>query len=262
MRTSRWIHSLGLDPWKLGISLRSLPSFFKNKRTFRQLQESLDPGAAFKMAANYPCLHDRYHSAGTASGHYFHQDLYMAQLINEAKPSRHVDIGSRIDGFVAHVASFCMVEVHDIRPAETSARNIRFVQRDIMAEDPTFNEYTDSLSCLHALEHLGLGRYGDSLDYEGYRKGWNSLTRMVAKGGVFYFSVPIGYEQRIEFNAHRIFSLPFLLREMILPSFEVQSFSFVNDCGDIQTNVDLREASAERTFDLSYGCGLFELKKM
>jgi hypothetical protein len=31
--------------------------------------------------------------------------------------------------------------------------------------------YCDSLSCLHALEHFGLGRYGDPIDPRGHEKG-------------------------------------------------------------------------------------------
>jgi len=32
------------------------------------------------------------------------QDLLVARWIFDAKPQRHVDIGSRVDGFIAHVA--------------------------------------------------------------------------------------------------------------------------------------------------------------
>jgi hypothetical protein len=61
-----------------------------------------------------PCLYDRSEEGGTASGEYFWQDLYIAQKIFKVNPHRHVDIGSRIDGFTAHVASFREIKVFDI----------------------------------------------------------------------------------------------------------------------------------------------------
>lgn len=38
--------------------------------------------------------------------------------IFDSSPQRHLDVGSRIDGFVAHVASFREIEVIDIRPVD------------------------------------------------------------------------------------------------------------------------------------------------
>jgi len=51
-------------------------------------------------------LTDRFDPGGDASGHYFHQDLIVARRIFERDPRKHVDVGSRIDGFVAHLAVF------------------------------------------------------------------------------------------------------------------------------------------------------------
>jgi len=65
--------------------------------------------------------------------------------------------------------------------------------------------YCDSLSCLHALEHFGLRRYGDPIDPQGYERALASMAGLLKRGGVFYLSVPIGID-RIEFNANRIFN--------------------------------------------------------
>ena len=54
----------------------------------------------------YPIINEFNDNSGTAKGHYFHQDLLVAQYIFKNKPKKHVDVGSRVDGFVAHVASF------------------------------------------------------------------------------------------------------------------------------------------------------------
>jgi len=63
------------------------------------------------LVAFNPQLHDRYMEAGATESEYFWQDLIVARWIQDANPERHVDVGSRIDGFVAHVASTREIEV-------------------------------------------------------------------------------------------------------------------------------------------------------
>lgn len=128
--------------------------------------------------------------------------------------------------------------------------------------DPQLNlsDYCDSISCLHALEHFGLGRYGDKIDYRGHLKGWQNIYNVLKRNGKLYFSVPIG-EQRIEFNAHRVFSLTYLLK-MINDRYQIDSFSYVNDAGDLIKNAELRNESIKKNFSCHYGCGIFELTKL
>ena len=215
----------------------------------------------FSKGKPLPCLNDRFEEGGTAKGQYFHQDLLVAQLIYQASPSKHVDVGSRVDGFVAHVAVFCPVEVIDVRPITTSSSNITFRQVDMMAEQNELVEYTQSLSCLHALEHFGLGRYGDPIDFNGHRKGFANLTKILAPNGKLYFSVPIGERQRIEFNAHRIFSIPYLLKLFGEQELVVDSFHYIDDAGELLINQDWLSNIAQRTFNLTHGCGIFTLLK-
>jgi len=151
-----------------------------------------------------PCLHDRYEEGGTTKSEYFWQDLYVARKIHAARPKKHVDIGSRVDGFVAHVASFREIEVFDIRPISAHIPGVIFKQADLMNIKEDITDYSDSVSCLHALEHFGLGRYGDSIDPKGYETGLRNMAKILRSGGVFYLSVPVGNE-RVEFNAHRVF---------------------------------------------------------
>jgi hypothetical protein len=181
-------------------------------------------------------------------------------MIYANNPQKHADVGSRVDGFVAHVASFRPIEVFDIRQTDLKAENILFRELDLMKEAVELNEYTDSLSCLHVLEHFGLGRYGDTVDYHGYRVGWENLHRMLKQNGKLYFSVPIG-PQRIEFDAHRIFSVPFLVN-MILPKYRIDSFSFVDDAGQLIRGANPLGAEANNSFGCNHGCGIFELTKI
>ena len=211
------------------------------------------------MGKTYPCLDEKNEQSGTAAGHYFHQDLLVAQKIFHNRPERHADVGSRIDGFVAHVASFREIEVFDVRPLEIDIPNIKFRQANFMEKDFDLLDCFPSISCLHAIEHFGLGRYGDKIDFEGHLKGLDNIYGMLQKGGKFYFSVPIG-PQRIEFNAHRIFSMRYLI-DLIEPKYKIDSFSYVNDDGNLVKDAALHEKDIRNNYFCDYGCGIFELTK-
>jgi len=193
-----WLLSaqFGFDPRRMVRSLRGTPKYVAGWLRFRR---------RYTGRLNLlPCLHDWYEEGVFAKDEYFWQDLHVARKVRLANPEKHVDIGSRIDGFVAHVASFREIEVFDIRPITSEIPGICFRQADLMSPPESIADYCDSLSCLHALEHFGLGRYGDPIDPYGYAAGLGNMAKMLRRGGLFYLSVPIGKE-RIEFNAHRIF---------------------------------------------------------
>ncbi|MBU1743748.1 MAG: hypothetical protein KJ649_02455, partial [Proteobacteria bacterium] len=67
-------------------------------------------------------------------------------------------------------------------------------------------------------------------------------------------------EQRIEFNAHRVFSVAYLL-EMIEGRYRLDGFSFVNDAGDLTQNPAMGGERIRSNFGCRYGCGIFELTK-
>jgi SAM-dependent methyltransferase len=238
--------------------LRSRQTYKANLNELKR--QSASAKVQFPFGKPYPCLRDRYQESGIARGHYFNQDLLVARRVFANQPETHVDIGSRIDGFVAHVAAFRPITVLDIRQLPDTIPNVRFVQCDIMHDiPPELVESTDSLSCLHALEHFGLGRYGDPVDYDGYLKGFENLYRILKPGGRLYFSVPMG-PQRIEFDAHRVFSLDYLL-QLIAPKYDIVDFSYVDDAEELHESVGLPEAEVARSFGCRYGCAIFELIK-
>lgn len=240
------------------MGLRGVLPFIRDYNNFnKQFQQQTD----FKSTGFYPLLADRYDAAGVASGHYFHQDLYVATKIFEANPKRHVDVGSRIDGFVAHVASFRKIEIIDIRHIESKSKNITFMQADLMSDVFMIAEKTPSLSCLHAIEHFGLGRYGDPLDLDGHKKGIKNLASCLEDGGTLYLSTPVG-KPRIEFNAHRVFDIHYLLHLFKLEGLNLTSFAYVNDNGELIENANPYSEEGEKNFSLTYGCGIFELIKV
>jgi len=77
-----------------------------------------------------------------------------------------------------------------------------------------------SISCLHALEHFGLAVMATELIIKDIF--WDGITLQNFKKGGTLFSVPIGI-QRIEFNAHRVFSIEYLLT-MIKGRYQIDSF--------------------------------------
>jgi glycosyltransferase involved in cell wall biosynthesis len=248
----------GFDPKKLRNRLRAKKNetFVSDMREFLRQKGS---DTAFQWGNISPVLTEKREEGGTMKGVYFHQDLYVAQQIYKANPQKHLDIGSRADGFVAHVAAFREIEMMDIRPVHSRVKNIIFRQADLMNLQADMIDYCDSISSLHAIEHFGLGRYGDPVDYWGHLKGIENITKILKTGGTFYFSVPIG-PQRIEFNELRVFSLEYLIR-ILLPNYTIQSFSYVTDKGDLVENADLTEQSIQSNFSCWYGCGIFILIK-
>jgi len=208
-----------------------------------------------------PCLHDKFADAGVTKSEYFWQDLLVARLVYQQKPERHVDVGSRIDGFVSHIASFMNVEVFDVRPVSTIVPGISFRKADIMDSDLISRlsvgaeSYCRSLSCLHAIEHFGLGRYGDPISSAGYVRGISNLSRLLEENGILYLSTPIG-RQRVEFNANWVFDPRIIIERAKENSLLLEKLVVINSESMpremVPTNADLNELAND-----DYNLGLF-----
>lgn len=243
-----FFQQLGLDLKKI-ISLKNYPRFRKNKK------EWINKGGV--ITKNYMILTDYEGNAGTSKGHYFHQDLLVAKFIYDKQPKRHLDIGSRIDGFVAHVASFRKIEVVDVRPLEKSIHeNIKFIQADLMNSHDLGE--TDSISCLHAIEHFGLGRYTDPIDIDGHNKGIANLVSLVCKGGRMYISFPVGKADEVHFNAHRVFKVNTIFNHpSIKKNMKLIRFDYVDDMGNLHLDVFIQDFDK----NIKYGCGIYTFEK-
>jgi hypothetical protein len=249
------VSQLGIDPRLFLRSMRGLPVYLRDLSAFR---------ARFNGVLHLkPCLHDRYEEGGTTKSEYFWQDLLVARAIHAAKPLKHVDIGSRVDGFVAHVASFREIEVLDVRTISTAVPGVVFRKADLM--DPTSvpetsgGGYCDSVSCLHTIEHFGLGRYGDPINPDGYKNGIANMAQLLKPGGTYYLSTPIGQE-RVEFNANWVFDPRTIIRCAEEAGLRLQSLIAITAThGPQECRFDpegLAELRAQR-----YSLGLFTFKK-
>ena len=247
----------GFDP---RIFIHNITGFHWYFRDYIRFRQKLKGVPDFRFGKMYPILTDKNNLSGNLADHYFYQDWLVAKRIFKNKPHKHVDIGSRVDGFITHVASFREIEVFDIRAMNVNIPNIKFAKADFMNMDPSMINYSDSISCLHALEHFGLGRYGDKIDVFGHIKGIEAITSMLSKGGKFYFSSPIG-PQRIEFNAHRVFGVSYLI-DIFQRNYKINFFSYIDDRGRFHENVELTPDNIKRNYGCIYGCGIFEMTKI
>lgn len=246
----------GLRGRRLIAALRAWPSYVRDRKRFHRLAEE---DGEFAWGRELPILTEKEEASG-GFGAYLLQDLTVSRWILQADPLRHVDVGSRIDGFVAHLAVFREVEVIDIRSAPGAIPGVLFHQLDLMSDLPVeWRETCESLSCLHTIEHFGLGRYGDPVDPKGYLKGLERLKAMVKPGGLLYLSTPIG-PQRIEFNAHRIFS-PATLLGWFEEGWDVERFAVLNDDNRLLSPSPGDKAGLSNHFGCNAGVGIVAVRK-
>jgi SAM-dependent methyltransferase len=199
---------------------------------------------------SYPCLADRV-VATPFDPHYFFQAAWLARRLHEKRPSLHVDVGS--SAMMINVLSANVKTVFvDYRPLRARLSNLSSLAGDIVRL-PFQDGSITSLSCLHVLEHVGLGRYGDPINPRGSQLAAADLQRVLKPGGTLFLSVPVGRE-RVCFNAHRVFS-PNTTRNFF-QELRLKAFSLVDDAGRFNG-----EIPPEAADNLEYGCGLFEFVK-
>ena len=248
------IHRLAL--WLLRVSgafggLRDIaalwryPVFFKDWLRFRKR------GGKAPIMEFYPCLFDRTASTGIDS-HGFFQAIWGFKHIQSARPASHVDVGSDVR-WVGMLTCITQVVFIDIRPLALQLDNYEGKAGSIVAL-PYPDGSLSSVSSLHVIEHIGLGRYGDPLDPDGSRKACAELMRVLAPGGRLYVSVPIG-ESRVQFNGQRVFSVHDVLT--MFSGLDLAELSIVDTTGAFCERVSPGEVRLVRGHGLDYGLGMF-----
>jgi SAM-dependent methyltransferase len=182
--------------------------------------------------------------------HYIYHTAWAARKVKEIGAEHHVDISSSLY-FSSIVSAFVPVSFFDYRPAKLNLSNLTSHKANL--SDLHFEDNSiESLSCMHTVEHVGLGRYGDAIDPEGDIRAAQELERVVAEGGNLLFVVPVG-KPRIQFNAHRIYSYQMVVD--MFPNLTLKEFSLIPD--DALTAGIITNASQEQSDAQLYGCGCF-----
>lgn len=234
--------------------------FFKKKEDVRLVKfredliefnkQGLQHSIVAKDENLFPCLDDNTNFTGF-DAHYIYHPAWACRIIKETNPSIHIDISSTLH-FCTMLSAFIPVDFYDYRPAVLNLDNLNSKKADLTFL-PFPSNSIHSISCMHTVEHIGLGRYGDPLDVEGDLKAILELKRVCAVSGNLLFVVPIG-KSRIMFNAHRIYDPQHIIN--LFEGFTLVEFSAVLDDQSFIRNIDINIASEQ-----NYACGCFWFRK-
>lgn len=197
----------------------------------------------------YPCLEDRTAQTGFEP-HYIYHPAWAMRIIAKNKPTKHIDISSTLT-FCTNLSAFIPVDFYDYRPAVLNLSNLNSLEGNLLSL-PFESNSIESISCMHTVEHVGLGRYGDPIDPRADLKAIKELKRVTARGGTLLFVSPIG-KSKLEFNAHRIYSYDQIIK--YFEGFELKDFSLVPD--DYKNKGLIENASKEDADKQNWGCGCF-----
>lgn len=219
-----------------------------------------DKRFSIRLSDFYPQIKDKTITTGF-DRHYVYHTAWALRVVKEivetTKIAKHIDISSSLY-FCTHLSAWVPTEFYDYRPAKLAGLNGLTSLAGDLLNLPFENDSVTSLSCMHTIEHIGMGRYGEPIDPMGDLKAIKELIRVVTPGGSLLFVTPIGGEARIEWNAHRIYTYEQIISNF--PGMTLKEFAFIPEKED-SINPDqsgiVRNADPKITKDEKYGCGCF-----
>jgi len=178
--------------YKQGKNILLSPFVIADYQEFKKLDTT--PRFSLTFEDFYPQIFDKTKLTGF-DRHYVYHTAWAARKVKEFGPAKHIDIASSLY-FPGILSAFIPVEFYDYRPAPLHLSNLSTEHADL-TNLHFASDSINSLSCLHTIEHIGLGRYGDPIDPEGDKKACAELARVLAPGGQLLFVTPIGHKALI-----------------------------------------------------------------
>jgi len=221
---------------------------------FLKIKTQSSPRFSLRWRDKWPCYADATATTGFDK-HYIYHPAWAARVLSEIKPEKHIDISSTLY-FSVNVSAFIPIEFYDYRPAKIELDGLECKSGNLI-DLPFKDGEVESVSCMHVIEHIGLGRYGDPLDYDGDLKAARELMRVTKEKGCLLIVVPIGGEALIQFNAHRIYTYDNIIH--MFAEMSLVEFSLIPDKSEQGL---IRHASKEISDMQRYGCGCFHFQKL
>jgi len=176
----------------------NIPEDFKQQYN-HQLDELKKNSRGFKVVQQF-----RYDVGGHPRSYIDNECEFAAQNLAKRNPTTILDIGSYRHFVIGLLASY-EVTTLDIRKRESLTDNETVLTSDAKQLDIPSNSF-DAIVSLCALEHFGLGRYGDGFDLDADREAFNEMARVLKPSGIIVFTTTITRAAPcIAFNAHRIY---------------------------------------------------------
>jgi SAM-dependent methyltransferase len=137
------------------------------------------------------------------STHY--QCAFMVRHLRELRPQRLLDVGSYrefILGTLAAGTSITTVDIRAFRPQGEGEVHLRADAAHLPLRDASF----DGVTSMSALEHFGLGRYGDPFALGADVEAAREMARVLRPGGRLLLTAVVAARGAIVFNAHRVYT--------------------------------------------------------
>ena len=162
---------------------RTLKSWLANAKLKRGFKKQFREFNALNTAKRFenlwentlPCLHDNTSLTGF-DAHYIYHPAWATRVLKSTKPEKHIDISSTLH-FCTTLSAFIETEFYDYRPANITLDGLTMGKADLTNlhfEDGSLK----SVSCMHTIEHIGLGRYGDPIEPDGDLRAITELKRV------------------------------------------------------------------------------------
>jgi SAM-dependent methyltransferase len=195
-------------------------------------------------------LEERYETGVHPDSFIDEECAFASRHFQRLSPERTLDVGSYrhfILGLLAH-ASVTTIDVRPRRPISPREEVVTCDAKALALPSGSF----DMVISLCAIEHFGLGRYGDDIDFEADTKAMREMARVLRPGGRLVFSTTItAGTPQIVYNAHRIYShaqIQALCTSLLVEDERFYSHALGRTC-------EKKELSrAREVWDVYFGC--------